>query len=84
MLDQEKVMELKIRQQQGQSLKEIARESGVARNTVRKYVRDQASAVRQRRASRLDAHRDWLMMRMEQAPRISSAVLQRELLERGA
>ena len=58
MLEKEKVMELKILNKQGQSMKAIARVSGAARNTVRKYVRDSATAVRKARSSRLDLHRD--------------------------
>ena len=83
MYDEEQVMELKVMVKQGQSLKTIARESGASRNTVRKYVRDGSSAVRQPRASRLDAHLAWLDARLQQAPGISAAVLQRELTERG-
>jgi transposase len=83
MLDQEKVMELKILKKQGQSMKAIARVSGASRNTVRKYVRDGAVAPRKRRVSRLDAHHDWLRARLAQAPGISASVLRRELAERG-
>ena len=68
MLEQEKVMELKILNKQGQSMKAIARVSGTARNTVRKYVRDSATAVRKARISRLDLHRDWLIARLSQSP----------------
>ena len=49
MLEKEKVMELKILNKQRQSMKAIARVSGAARNTVRKYVRDSATAVRKAR-----------------------------------
>jgi transposase len=83
MLDQEKVMELKILNKQGQSMKAIARVSGAARNTVRKYVRDSGKALRKARPSRLDAHRDWLVARLTQSPGIPASVLQRELSERG-
>jgi transposase len=83
MLDQEKVMELKVLNKQGQSVKAIARISGAARNTVRKYVRDGAKAQRKPRASRLDAYRDWLIARLLQSPGIPASVLRRELEERG-
>jgi transposase len=83
MLDQEKVMELKVLSKQGQPVKAIARVSGAARNTVRKYVRDGAKAERKPRASRLDAHRDWLIARLLQSPGIPASVLRRELEERG-
>ena len=76
-------MELKILSKQGQSMKAIARVSGAARNTVRKYVRDSATAVRAPRSSRLDPHRDWLIARLEQSPGIPASVLLRELNERG-
>jgi transposase len=81
--DQEKIMTLRKLKQDGRSLKEITRISGASRNTVRKYVRDQQSAGRKWRVSRLDAHRDWLTERLQQSPRIPSSVLQRELAERG-
>ena len=48
MLEKEKVLELKILNKQGQSMKAIARVSGAARNTVR----DSATAVRKVRSSR--------------------------------
>ncbi len=83
MLDQEKVMELKILTKQGQPIKAIARVSGAARNTVRKYVRDSAPSIRKARASRLDAHQEWLIARMTSSPGIPASVLQRELCERG-
>lgn len=76
-------MELKVLNKQGQSMKAIARISGAARNTVRKYVRDSALAVRKPRVSRLDAHREWLVARLIQSPGIPASVLQRELAERG-
>jgi transposase len=83
MLDQDKIMELKVLNKQGQAIKAIARVSGAARNTVRKYVRDGAPSVRKSRTSRLDAHRDWLIERLTQSPGIPASVLQRELDERG-
>ena len=83
MLELEKVMELKIHNKQGQSMKAIARVSGAARNTVRKYVRDSATAVRKARVSRLDLHRDWLTARLSQSPGIPASVLRRELDEGG-
>ena len=76
-------MELKILNKQGQSFKAIARDSGAARNTVRKYVRDSATAARKARFSRLDAHRDWLLARLTQSPGIPASVLLRELDARG-
>jgi hypothetical protein len=76
-------MELKVLNKQGQSVKAIARISGAARNTVRKYVRDGAKAQRKPRASRLDAYRDWLIARLLQSPGIPASVLRRELEERG-
>ena len=76
-------MELKILNKQGQSMKAIARISGAARNTVRKYVRDSATALRKPRISRLDPHRDWLLARLAQSPGIPASVLLRELHERG-
>lgn len=82
MLDQEKVMELRVLHKQARSLKVIAREAGVSRNTVRKYVRDGAQATPRRRASRLDAYMDFLRERLAQAP-LSAVVLQRELADRG-
>lgn len=38
MLTQEKVVTIKVLKQQGKSIKRIARETGLARNTIKKYL----------------------------------------------
>jgi len=72
----------------GEGVREIARQLGCSRNTVRRYLRDgQAGRYgpRARRACKLDAYRDYLRERVAQAkPRwIPATVLLREIAERG-
>jgi transposase len=40
MLTQEKAVEIRILARQGKSIRAIARELGISRNTVRRYLRD--------------------------------------------
>jgi transposase len=37
-------LEIRVLHRHGKSIREIARETGVARNTVRRYLRDEAAA----------------------------------------
>lgn len=72
----------------GEGVREIARQLGCSRNTVRRYLRDgQAGRYGPRppRACKLDAYRDYLRERVAQAkPRwIPATVLLREIAERG-
>lgn len=72
----------------GMGLREIARELGCSRNTVRRYLRDQEAGrygPRAVRASKLDPFHAYLRQRIEHAkPRwIPAPVLLREIRERG-
>jgi transposase len=70
---------------QGRSIRQVAGEVGVARNTVRKYLRDpgipQASS-RPKRGSTLDPYRDYLRQRMAEGVD-NAVVLLRELRTQG-
>lgn len=72
----------------GEAVRAIARQLGCSRNTVRRYLRDQAArryGPREPRACKLDVYKDYLHERVEQArPRwIPATVLLREIRERG-
>lgn len=72
----------------GEGVREIARQLGCSRNTVRRYLRDEAAGhygPRGPRACKLDPFRDYLRERVAQAkPRwIPATVLLREIVERG-
>lgn len=81
-------MEMKILYRQGVSIREIARQMGVSRNTVRKYLRSQDEpqyVARPRRASKLDPFSSYIAERVEAArPQwIPATVIAREIRERG-
>lgn len=72
----------------GEGVREIARQLGCSRNTVRRYLRDvdaRRYGPRAPRACKLDPYRAYVLERVEQArPRwIPATVLLRELIERG-
>jgi len=89
MLTKEAVMEIKILSRRGMGIRAIARELGVSRNTVRKYLRGEAlDAVSQRRPGRprkLAPYESWLRRRVEAAApvRLPATVLKRELSAMG-
>ncbi len=70
----------------GMSLRKIGEELGLARNTVRKYFRQEPEPPRPTprplRESRLDPHEDYLLQRWSQGER-NAAQLHREIRERG-
>jgi len=88
MLTQEQAVEIKVLARRGVGIREIARQVGCSRNTVKRYLHD-ANAVRYRarqpRATKLDLFKDFVLQRIEAArPQwIPAAVLHRELHERG-
>jgi transposase len=71
---------------QGAPIRTIAHELGIARNSVRRYLRCQQcpdwNPGRRRRRSRLDAHRDWIDARIAEGW-INATELQHELVSRG-
>ena len=81
-------MEIKILKRQGKSLRAIAKESGVAVNTARKYLSTEADPMyspRPRKPWKLDPYRDYLQKRIDSARphRIPAVVLLREIREMG-
>jgi transposase len=44
MVGVEAVLEIRVLHRHGKSIREIARETGIARNTVRRYLRDEEAA----------------------------------------
>ena len=82
-------MEIRISHRQGKSIRAIAKELEISRETVRKYLRSPDLQPRyERRASRpskLDAFKDYARQRLAdtQPHRLPATVLLRELRERG-
>jgi transposase len=83
MLTQEQAVEIRVLERQGRSVRQIMRETGLSRNTVRKYLRGGQAQYgpRQPRPCKLDAHKGHLLERIEQArPQwIPATVLLREI-----
>jgi len=72
----------------GEGIRQIARQLGCSRNTVRRYLREEAAArygPRAPRATKLEPFKEYVLDRVEQArPRwIPATVLLREIAERG-
>lgn len=67
----ETVMEIKIQHKQGMSSRAIARELGISRNTVKRYLRAQSEppkyTPRPAVASLLDEYRDYVRQRIADA-----------------
>ncbi|MFN3717050.1 MAG: helix-turn-helix domain-containing protein, partial [Thiobacillus sp.] len=81
-------MEIRILRRQGLGLREIARQTGVSVNTVRKYLADEAAPrykAREPRPGKLEPFKAYLTERIEAArPHwIPATVLTREIRERG-
>jgi transposase len=88
MLTQEQAVEVRVLARRGVKLKQIARELGISKNTVKRYLRDPQAGRYKPRAARprkLDAYLGYLQERIEAArPRwIPATVLLREIRERG-
>lgn len=83
----EGVMEIRVMLKQGKGIREIARELGLSRNTVRRYARgaEPGYTARPPVAGKLAAHADWLAERVRQAApeRLSATALLTELRQRG-
>lgn len=81
-------MEIEVLHRQGKGIREIARETGVARNTVRALLRgehDGKYGPRRARPTKLDGHRAYLRERITAAgkERLCATALLREIRERG-
>ena len=81
-------MEIDVLYRQGKGIHEIARATGLARNTVREIIRGQHDGhygPRPQRRRKLDEHTGYLRQRLERAGdyRLHATVLLRELRERG-
>lgn len=89
MLTKEAVMEIKILSRRGMSIRAIAKELKISRNTVRKYLRGEAvKEVARRRPGRprkLEPYEDWIRRRVEAAApiRLPATVLHREIKAMG-
>lgn len=88
MVGSEAALEIRVLHRHGKSIREIAREMGVSRNTVRRYLRDgEAERYRSRplRATKLDPFKGYVIERLAAAApeRIPASVLLTELRERG-
>src|ERR1700728_195456 len=88
MLTQEQAVEIRVLRRQGKGIRAIARELGVSRLTVRRYLRDPTAArygPRKPRATKLDAFTEYLLERVRAARLrwIPADVLYREVGELG-
>jgi transposase len=88
MLTQEQAVEIRILARQGESIRQISRRTGLSRNTVRRYLRDDAArryGPRALRPCKLDPFVEYVNERIAQArPEwIPATVLLREIRERG-
>src|SRR5215831_19303065 len=88
MVGAEGELEIRVLHRRGKGIREMARETGAARNTVRRYLRDESAArykLRPPRATKLDPYKDYVVVRLRSAApeRIPASVLLRELRERG-
>ena len=85
MIRLEEWVDIVSRRAAGQSIKGIARELGVSRNTVRATLRRQGPPHYERRPcpSKLDPHRDYLIARLAEFPELSAKQLLAEIRARG-
>jgi transposase len=89
MLTQEQAVEVRVLRRHGKSIRAIARETGLSRVTVRRYLQDPEAAKcygpRVPRATKLDGYTEYLQARVEAARPawIPATVLFREIRERG-
>ena len=86
MISKEVWVDIKSLHRQGFSIRHIARELGISRVTVRRYLRNDEPPryVRTKtKPSLLDPHKDYLLGRLRKLPELPATVLLRELKERG-
>ena len=70
MVGAEGALEIRVLHRHGKGIREIARETGSSRNTVRRYLRDESAArykERPRRATKLDPFKDYVIERLTAA-----------------
>lgn len=89
MINQEQLVEIHVLHQQGLSIRRIAKQLGLSRNTVRAYLRDRSKlpvySERNARPTKLQPFHDYLKSRIEAANPywIPATVLLEEIRERG-
>jgi transposase len=89
MISKEELMKIEILHKQGHSQRAIAKQLGISRNTVRKYLRGELKepmySQRPQTGSILDPYKSYLHSRIAQAAPIhlSAVVLEREIKELG-
>jgi len=88
MLTKEYQVEIEVLHRQGKGIREIARETGIARNTVRAVLRgvnDNQYGPRVAPPARLDAYKEYVRERIERAGKthLSAMVLLREIRTQG-
>jgi len=88
MLTQEQAVEVRVLKRQGRSIRQIAKQMELSRNTVRRYLREQPAVKyrpREARPCKLDPHKAHLKLRIEQARPdwIPATVLLREIQAAG-
>lgn len=89
MLTVELAVEIQVLAKQGKSIRAIARELGISRATIRRYLREQITqphyTERPKREGKLTPYQDYICQRIEAAKPdwIPATVLYREILERG-
>ena len=86
MLNQEEVVEMRVRVKRGESIRQLAQAMGMSRNTVRRYLRGaQAQRQESARPSKLEPFKEYLVERIAQARPdwIAATVLTREIAEHG-
>lgn len=88
MLNKEFQVEIDVLHRQGKGIREIARETGIARNTVRAILRGEHRSgygPREPRATKLDPYTSYLRDRLERAGKVQlhATVLLREIRAQG-
>jgi transposase len=86
MIGKEAWVDIKTLHRQGHSIRVIARELGLSRKTVRRYLRSEDPpryVPTKRRPSLLDPYKDYLQSRLAALPELPATVLLREIQAQG-